>query len=61
MEIDSSSQSHGSKIFYGWYIVAGLATVGMLSAGMGGINFGLFIQPMSEELGIKQYIQALIY
>lgn len=34
----------------------GLAAAGMVSAGMGGINFGLFIQPMSQDLGIKHYI-----
>jgi MFS family permease len=40
-------------IFYGWYMVIGLATVGMVSIGMGGVNFGLFVAPMSEDLGIK--------
>ncbi len=38
--------------FYGWYIVMGLATVSMVSVGMGGMNLGLFVQPMNEELGI---------
>jgi MFS family permease len=56
MEVGSSSNSHRTKIFYGWYIVAGLASVGAVSAGMGGVNFGLFIPPMSEELGIKHAI-----
>ncbi|MFC1534065.1 MFS transporter [Thermodesulfobacteriota bacterium] len=53
MKVDSPSTSHKPKLFYGWYIVMGLATVGMVSTGMGGINFGLFIPPMSEDLGIK--------
>ena len=56
MEVESSSNSHRAKIFYGWFIVAGLASVGAVSAGMGGVNFGLFIPPMSEELGIKHAI-----
>jgi MFS family permease len=38
--------------FYGWYIVMGLATVSMVSVGMGGMNLGLFVHPMNEELGI---------
>ena len=42
------------KLFYGWYIVMGLAVVGAVSIGMGNVNFGLYISPMSEELGIKQ-------
>ncbi|MBN1849964.1 MAG: MFS transporter [Deltaproteobacteria bacterium] len=41
------------NIFYGWYIVIGLGTVGMVSTGMGGINLGLFLPPMCEELGIS--------
>ncbi len=53
MEVESSSDSHKSKRFYGWYLVMGLASVGMVSVGMGGVNLGLFIPPMSEELGIK--------
>ena len=56
MEVESSSNSHRTKTFYGWYIVAGLASVGAVSAGMGGVNFGLFIPPMSEELGIKHAV-----
>jgi MFS family permease len=39
--------------FYGWYIVMGLATVSMVSVGMGGMNLGLFVHPMNEELGIN--------
>ena len=39
--------------FYGWYIVMGLATVSMVSVGMGGMNLGLFVKPMNEELGIS--------
>jgi MFS family permease len=42
------------KLFYGWYIVMALALLGTVSVGMGSINFGLFIPPMKEELGIKQ-------
>jgi len=53
MIVKSSPTSNGPNLFYGWYIVMGLATVGMVSVGMGGINFGLFIPPIGEELGIK--------
>ncbi len=39
--------------FYGWYIVMGLAMVSMVSVGMGGMNLGLFVHPMNQELGIS--------
>lgn len=39
-------------IYYGWVIVAGLMAVGAVSSGMGGVNLGLFIKPMRDELGI---------
>lgn len=44
----------GKRVFYGWIIVAALALEGMVSTALLGINFGLFINPMSKELGIKQ-------
>ena len=40
-------------IFYGWYIVIGLGVVGMVSAGIGGVNLGLFLPPVNRELGIS--------
>ena len=54
MNNENSIIKKGPKIFYGWYIVLGLATVGMVSVGLGGLNFGLFLRPMHEELGINQ-------
>jgi MFS family permease len=39
-------------LFYGWVIVAVMATVGALSMALGSLNFGLFIKPMGDELGI---------
>jgi sugar phosphate permease len=42
------------KPYYGWIVVAGLASVGAISVSMGGINFGLFLPEMSAELGIGQ-------
>lgn len=42
------------RIFYGWVIVLGAALIGLAAAAMAGLNFGFFIIPMSEELGIDQ-------
>lgn len=44
------------RLFYGWVIVAVLAVCGALSMSMGALNFGLFIKPMGDELGIGRSI-----
>jgi MFS family permease len=40
------------RFFYGWVIVGVMAAVGCLSMALGTLNFGLFIKPMGDELGI---------
>jgi MFS family permease len=40
------------NVYYGWIIVAVMATTGALSMAMGTLNFGLFIKPMGDDLGI---------
>ena len=42
------------RFFYGWVIVLGAALIGWSASAMAGLNFGFFITPMSEELGISQ-------
>ena len=44
----------GKPVFYGWVLVSGFGLVTMVSMGMLGINFGLFIEPISRELNIGQ-------
>ena len=44
------------KLFYGWVIVAVMATVGGLSMALGSLNFGLFVKPMGDELGIGRSV-----
>ena len=47
------SETEGSpRFFYGWIIVGVMAATGAVSMGMGSLNFGLFIKPMGDELGI---------
>ena len=41
-----------ARIFYGWVIVFVMATAGAVSMAMGSLNFGLFIKPMGDQLGI---------
>jgi MFS transporter, SP family, sugar:H+ symporter len=38
--------------FYGWVIVAAMGAVGALSMALGSLNFGLFVKPMGDDLGI---------
>ena len=40
------------RFFYGWVIVFVMATAGAVSMAMGSLNFGLFIVPMGNSLGI---------
>ena len=40
------------RIYYGWVIVAVMATSRAVTMGMGSLNFGLFIKPMGDHLGI---------
>ena len=41
------------RLFYGWYMVAGLATVSLVSVNMAGISLGFFVRPMQDELEIS--------
>ena len=45
------SEGLPGKVFYGWWIVAVLLLVEFVGAGGGLFTFGLYIKPMSEELG----------
>ena len=48
----ASADEGRPRYFYGWVIVAVMAATGAVSMGMGSLNFGLFIKPMGDELGI---------
>ena len=52
MRLMNSDGDGRPKYFYGWVIVAVMAVTGAVSMGMGSLNFGLFIKPMGDELGI---------
>ena len=41
-----------ARFFYGWVIVGVMAASGAVSMAMGSLNFGLFIKPMGDDLGI---------
>ena len=44
------------KVFYGWVIVAVMAAAGAVSMAMGSLNYGLFIKPMGDDLGIGRSV-----
>ena len=51
---NGDSRDAGGKrgLYYGWVIVFVMATAGAVSMAMGSLNFGLFIKPMGDSLGI---------
>ncbi len=48
----SGTDAESPRLFYGWIIVGVMAASGAVSMAMGSLNFGLFIKPMGDELGI---------
>ena len=52
MQLTKRAGNGREPFFYGWVIVAVMAATGAVSMGMGSLNFGLFIKPMGDELGI---------
>jgi MFS family permease len=44
------------NVFYGWIVVAVMATVSALAMALGSLNFGLFIKPMGDELGVGRAV-----
>ena len=44
-------QTRKPKLFYGWYVVWGMILVGAMAMALAGPTYGLFIEPMREELG----------
>ena len=52
MQLMKRAGNGREPFFYGWVIVAVMAATGAVSMGMGSLNFGLFIKPMGDELGI---------
>jgi MFS family permease len=43
-------------VYYGWVIVAVMAVAGAANMALGTLNFGLFIKPMGDELGIGRAV-----
>ena len=54
-----SRRSQKKPLFYGWIMVAVMTAVGSLSMALGTLNFGLFIRPMGDELGIGRGVFGL--
>ena len=49
---ERSSHTGQGRFFYGWIVVGVMAASGAVSMAMGSLNFGLFIKPMGDDLGI---------
>lgn len=50
----TGSRQERPRLFYGWVVVAALAVIGGTSMALAGFNFGLFIRPMGDDLGINR-------
>ena len=44
-------QGRKPRLFYGWYVVWGMIVVGATAMALAGPTYGLFIEPMREDLG----------
>jgi MFS family permease len=47
-----AGSAHRPKLFYGWVIVSVMGAAGAANMALATLNFGLFIKPMGDELGI---------
>ncbi|MDP6646956.1 MAG: MFS transporter [Dehalococcoidales bacterium] len=57
--MNTEGQTHtrqGTRFFYGWVIVGVMAVVAAITPSLATLNFGLFIKPMGNELGIGRSI-----
>ncbi|MFN0147174.1 MAG: MFS transporter [Dehalococcoidia bacterium] len=52
--MDNSPAARQPRFFYGWVIVGVMTVIGGLTMAMAGFNFGLFIRPMGQDLGISR-------
>lgn len=55
----AAPRSTKRTFYYGWYVVFGLALVSAVMTGMGGINLGLFVTPMENDIGIGRSVFGL--
>ena len=46
----------GGGLFYGWTIVGAFFFLNLVGQASGSLNFGLFVLPMSEELGLSRQL-----
>ena len=46
----------GGGLFYGWTIVSAFFFLNLVGQASGSLNFGLFVLPMSEELGLSRQL-----
>ena len=53
--------ARNSHFYYGWVVVAVLATISGWSLAMGIANFGVFVEPMRRDLGFGQFFFGLAF
>ena len=51
-----SGTTNRPRVYYGWAIVAAIGTLSIVLANMVGANIGVFVTPMSDDLGVGRSI-----
>ena len=54
MKKPGAAAPHGGRLYYGWVIVGTFFLLNVAGQASGTLNFGLFVIPISEELGLSR-------
>ncbi len=54
--VQQAQARRAGKLYYGWVIVGVMAATGAVTMAMGSLNYGLFIKPMGDDLGIGRSV-----
>ena len=54
MKSISNSIKEKSNVYFGWYALAGVGLVQLVSNAAGSLNLSMFVVPMSDELGFSR-------
>ena len=56
MKFISNRIKEKSNVYFGWYALAGVGLVQLVSTAAGSLNLSMFVVPMSDELGFSRTI-----
>ena len=59
--MDKHATSSPTKIFHGWWVVATSFVGAGVGMGIGGVGLGVFVEPMTEDLGWSRAAMAGVF